>query len=130
MRKVLIAIVFTVVVGAIAAGFFLLGTPSEERTRRLDERRLSDLRRLQLATDLYWTRNGRLPLTLDDLAKEAGTGIYSRDPTSGQPYEYRVKDADTYELCVVFEREQPSGGFWSHGAGRRCFEITSQKIRP
>jgi type II secretory pathway pseudopilin PulG len=79
MRKVLIAIVFAVVVGAIAGGFFLLGTPSEERTRRLDERRLSDLRRLQLATDLYWTRNGRLPLTLDDLAKEAGTGIYSRE---------------------------------------------------
>lgn len=130
MRKVLVGIVFVVVVGALAGGFYLLGTPAEERTRRLDERRTLDLQRLQLAADLYWTRNGRLPSTLEELAREAGTNIYNRDPVSGQPYEYSVKGAETYELCAVFQGQGQSGGFWSHGPGRRCFEITSRKIRP
>lgn len=130
MRKVLVGIVFAVVIGTVAGAFYLLGTPAEERTRRLDDRRVSDLQRLQLAIDLYWTRNGRLPSTLEELAKEAGTNIYGRDPVSGQPYEYRANDADTYELCAAFEREEQTGGFWSHGPGRRCFEMTSRKIRP
>lgn len=130
MRKVLVGFVLAVVIGAVAAGFYLLGTPAEERTRRLDDRRVSDLQRLQLAIDLYWTRNGRLPSTLEELAKEAGTNIYGRDPVSGQPYEYRAKDADTYELCALFEREEQTAGFWSHGPGRRCFEMTSRRIRP
>lgn len=130
MRKVLVGIVFAVVIAAVAAGFYLLGTPAEERTRRLDDRRVSDLQRLQLAVDVYWTRNGRLPSAFEELAKEGGSNIYDRDPVSGQPYGYNVKDADTYELCAAFEREEQSGGFWSHGPGYRCFEITSRTIRP
>jgi len=95
MRRVLVIIVVLVVLGALGGGFYLIGPPSEGRARRLDERREMDLQRLQLATNLYWTRNNRLPATLDELAAEAGTNMYSRDPQSGQPYTYALKGGDT-----------------------------------
>jgi hypothetical protein len=131
MRKVTIVIAVLVVLGALGGGFYLIGPPAEERARRLDSRRESDLQRLRLAADLYWTRNRRLPATLDELAKEAGTNAFSRDPESGASYEYGVKGAETYELCATFTRESEArGDFWSHGAGRHCFEIHAKEIRP
>lgn len=131
MRKALAALVFAIVGAALAGGFYLIGPPAEARARRLDGRRETDLQRLRLAADLYWTRNSRLPASLDELAKEAGTNIYSRDPANGESYEYSVKTPDTYELCAVFARDSEMGGnFWSHGAGRRCFAITAKVIKP
>ena len=131
MRKTVALLVFAIVGAALGGGFYLIGPPAEARARRLDGRRETDLQRLRLATDLYWTRNGRLPASLEDLAKEAGTNIYSRDPEHGGPYEYAVKAADSYELCAVFARDsEPRGDFWSHGEGRRCFQVTARAIRP
>lgn len=120
-----------VVLGALAGGFYLIGPPAEERARRLDARRETDLQRLRLAIDLYWTRNGRLPATLEELHKEAGTAIYARDPQSEREYPYAVKSGDSYELCAEFARESEFGGdFWSHGAGRQCYQLTSKRIVP
>jgi hypothetical protein len=131
MKKVVVVVAVLLVLGALGGGFYLIGPPAEERTRRFDERRRMDLQRLQLATDLYWTRNNRLPATLDELAAEAGTNIYSRDPQTGQPYSYAVKGGDTYELCAEFAREsQGRGDFWAHGIGRRCFTVTPRRITP
>src|SRR5918992_1149188 len=99
MRKTVIVIVVLVVLGALGGGFYLVGPPAEQRARTLDARREADLRRLRLAADLYWTRNKRLPSSLDELATEAGTDIYARDPETGLPYPYVVRDPQAYELC-------------------------------
>jgi len=131
MRRTVALLVCVIVGAALAGGFYLIGPPAEERARRFDARREMDLQRLRLATDLYWTRNARLPASLEELAQEAGTTIYSRDPETGDPYGYAVKTADTYELCGVFVRDSEGrDDFWSHGAGRRCFEVTAKAIRP
>ena len=131
MRKVVIVIAVLLVLGALGGGFYLVGPPAEERIRRLDSRRQTDLQRLRLAADLYWTRNRRLPATLDELHKEAGTDIYSRDPETGRPYEYAVKGSDTYEVCAEFARESELRvEFWSQGAGRQCYTMTAKEVRP
>jgi hypothetical protein len=131
MRNVIVVIVVLVVLGALGGGFYLIGPPAEERVRRLDMRRETDLQRLRLAADLYWTRNRRLPATLDELHKDAGTNIYARDPESNQPYGYTVKGNDVYELCADFARQSElSGGFWSHPAGRHCYSITAKAVGP
>jgi hypothetical protein len=99
--------------------------------RRFDARRQADLQRLRLAADLYWTRNQRLPASLDELHQEAGTNIYARDPQSGAAYGYAVKGGDAYELCAEFARaSEPGGDFWSHGEGRQCFQITAKRVTP
>jgi hypothetical protein len=131
VKKVIITIAVLLVLGALGGGFYLIGPPAEERARKLDARREMDLQRLRLAADLYWTRNKRLPASLDALATEAGTNIFGRDPQSGTPYTYVVKSVDTYELCAQFAREsERRDDFWSHGAGRQCYAITAKEIRP
>ena len=129
-----------VVVVAVVGGLVLLGPPSEERTRRLDERRTEDLRGITRAVDLYWTRHGRLPASIKDLSGESGLKVSARDPGTAQTYELRVLDAATYELCASFERTSIEPGnsaartpdvsedFWSHGVGRRCFRLDAQEV--
>lgn len=123
-----------VAIVAIAVGLFLLGSPTEERARRLDERRVDDLAALARAVDLYWSRNGRLPSSLEELRSEPGGNVSSTDPSTNAQYEYRPLEAGTYELCAHFERDSPppgraiSEGFWSHGSGRHCFRREARKI--
>ena len=131
MRRIVLVIAVLVVLGALGAGFYLIGPPAGERARRLDARREADLQRLRLAIDLYWTRNGRLPAALDELHAEAGTSIYARDPQSGEAYAYGVKNGVRYELCAAFSgASEGRADFWSHGAGRQCFEIAATRIAP
>ena len=139
---VLIGLAIGAVVVAVVAGLMVLPPPSEERTRRLDERRVEDLRGIARAMDLHWTRHGRLPAAVGDLAREPGVRVSTRDPGTGQDYELRLLDEPTYELCAIFERAtadsgDPAGGaedvsedFWSHGAGRRCFRLDAQEVPP
>jgi hypothetical protein len=131
MRKAVIVIVMLVVLGALGAGFYLIGPPAEQRARTFDARREMDLQRLRLAADLYWTRNKRLASSLDELATEAGTNIYARDPQTGAPYAYVVNGPDAYELCAEFARASDQrGDFWSHGAAKQCYSIRAREIRP
>jgi hypothetical protein len=131
MRKLVVIAGILVTAGALGWGFYLVGPPAEQRARTLDARREMDLQRLRLAADLFWTRNNRLPASLEELATEAGTGIYARDPQTGASYTYAVNGADTYELCAEFARaSEQSGDFWSHGAGRQCYSITAKEMRP
>ena len=67
IRRAFPYVVGTAVVAAIAAGLVLIGSPSAERMRRLDEIRVSDLMQLSRAVDFYWKREGALPPSLDTL---------------------------------------------------------------
>ena len=82
-----------------------LDSPAQERLRRLDERRVDDLRSISAELDFYWTREGTLPSSLEDLAKEPGVFVELYDPQTDQPYEYWVLDSNTYELCAEFARD-------------------------
>ena len=128
-------IVAVVVTAAIGVGIYLLGSPAEERERRLDERRVEDLSGIASAVDLYWTRETRFPSSLEALRTETGTGVAIVDPATGAAYEFRPLDGAQYELCAVFEGESRDSdrfidaGFWSHRAGRQCFQRSARAIR-
>jgi hypothetical protein len=122
------------VVIAVISGLRLHGPPAEEHLRRLDSRRVSDLRAIARAVDLHWTRIGSLPSSLEDLPPELRTTLSLSDPETRQPYEYRVLGSESYELCARFARGSPMiresnrDDFWLHGAGRHCFEISVKRI--
>jgi hypothetical protein len=122
------------IVVVVAAGLFVAGAPSEERARRLDERRLQELRDISYAANLYLDRHKRLPVSLPELAAEGGSSIRLQDP-EGRPYEYRVTGEKTYELCATFQRDSSeqsprmAGDFWSHGLGRQCFQLERKESR-
>lgn len=126
---------------AVGAGLWINGSPAEQRDRRLDERRVADLRGLEVAVGKFHGREGRLPGSLEDLAARLASDAPERlaDPVDGQPYEYRPLDARRFELCARFAHPgtgefygQVPGGFrpWRHDAGRQCFvrELTAPAV--
>ncbi len=135
-RAGVLGVILTVVVlAAVTAAIYLMGSPTQERARRTDQRRVADLTSVALAVDLHWSRNAALPQSLQDLAKMPGGMIRINDPDTGESYEYRALEDGNYELCARFATDtgEASGtvgpGSWSHGSGRQCFRRAAQKIR-
>jgi hypothetical protein len=53
----------------------------------------------------------------------------AHDPVTGAPYEYAARGPEQYTLCAVFAGgSADEADFWSHGAGRQCFEMVANKI--
>ena len=112
---------------AVAAAIYVTGSPMQQRRERIDERRVEALMTLAREAHAHArARNGRLPASLDALERP-GLRLERRDPVTGTPYEYRVLDAKTFELCATFESDtaqrSPRGveSQWAHGVGRQCF---------
>ena len=130
-RHVLAGIAFALVSAAIVAGLVVVGSPSNERARRFDERRVGALRSLSSEVDGYWMARGRLPASLAELANNPRHGVETKDPETNEEYSYRVLSEKKYELCANFERESDEdvfSPFWKHGAGRQCFEIEAAAL--
>lgn len=127
-RALLVAATLAIVV-SIASGIAIIGSPGTGRAERLDATRVRDLQGLMNATDFYWARNGRLPQTLSELDRDPRSAVSTTDPVTGSPYEYRILDDDSYELCATFDRPSdgallgPDSPFWRHGSGRQCFPL-------
>ena len=127
-----------IILGAVVLGFALAGSPFTARLRRMDERRLADLKLIRETIQEMTTRRDYnfstwvptrpLPTSLDEVAEYRKTRQYGRaltvvDPTSGAQYSYRVTGDTKYELCAEFdlERDLRRELFWNHPAGKHCF---------
>jgi hypothetical protein len=75
VRSVVAISLAVVVLAVIIVGVTLLDSPAQERLRRLDERRVDDLRDLSYELDFYWTREGTLPPSLEELSSEPGVFV-------------------------------------------------------
>jgi len=134
-RQAFVALVVATVVVSVIGGLLLLGSPRKERERRLDERRVAEMRAIANAVDWYWTRHGRLPDSFADLSREQAIQVNPLDPETQQPYDYRVLGVNSYELCATFARNAaeedhvPQGGFWAHGSGSQCFRLEPKAVK-
>ena len=131
-----------VVLASIVGGFFVIGSPSVQRDRRFDERRVNDLQIIQNEVVNYWTQKGRLPTALADLKNSISGFVPPTDPQTGSDYSYRVNGSLKFELCAIFKTDgkdyyqnqalpksvRPYDGpyqqNWDHSSGRVCFERT------
>jgi hypothetical protein len=125
-------------------GVYLVGNPSTQRGRHLDNRRVEDLRMIQnemrtytLGDTFYDGRNAPTQLEKPlpaDLRTLAANARYQRltlsDPETGAAYEYRIVDPTHYELCATFEteRRQRYDIAWDHPAGRHCFRFDALEL--
>jgi len=137
---------------AIASGFFIVGSPAQQRLIRFDDQRVSDLQNLQSQIINHWTQKQILPATLDELTDSISGFVPPLDPSTNQPYSYQVVTPLSFNLCATFalpsldkkfgkqtgatsnyptpvaiQNNGYFGGFdlnWSHDAGRKCFERT------
>ena len=85
VRTLLGGAVLVAVAAAVIGGFLVTGSPKEARAQRLDERRVSDLRRLQGGVNLYWTRAKKMPQSLDAAMDLLAWAERPVDPVSAKP---------------------------------------------
>lgn len=120
---------------AVGAGVYVMGSPSENRARRLDEQRVDDLREWARAIDSFWTANKQLPSSLAEIKRQqAWSYLAESDAATGQPYEYHATGTSTYQLCATFDRASRVEGerrdpIWEHDAGRACFALEARTPR-
>lgn len=118
---------------AVAAGFFVIGSPQKERLRRFDERRVQDLQMIQSEIINYWQNKNQLPLSLENLRDDIRGFAIPTDPQTKSSYTYQIKNQTSliFELCAIFallnETDRSYGENWQHDAGPTCFE---RKIDP
>lgn len=122
-------VVSLLVAGAVVRGLFMIGPIDEQRNRKFDERRLSDLRQIVSSVEFYDRTHHKLPESLDVLAELPGSRVPLLDPESGKPYGYRRLSPDSYELCATFagESDESTALRWSHKAGRACFRLSVRR---
>lgn len=134
-----------IIVGWIVAGFFIVGTPAEQRQIRFDEQRVNNLQSIQYQVVDYWNQKGVIPSDLDDLSSSIGGFVAPTDPLTQEAYEYQVNGPLEFTLCATFAKDSkdsdfaqrepriafdpfgaPTKGFdsWEHGEGRVCFDRT------
>lgn len=130
------------VVAAIVASFFIVGSPATARLMQFDQQKVSDLQGIQSQVVNYWQRKQMMPVSLSDLNDTISGYKVPVDPQSGDSYEYIVKDATnlSFELCATFSKPSQSNATkalypigpgidqnWDHATGRVCFERTIDK---
>lgn len=131
-QKLFAIIVSVVVLASIIGGFFIVGSPGQQRKVRMDETRVQQLNNIHYELINHWQRTRTLPETLAVL--QNNTGVYTlSDPETGEPYEYKRVSDTSYEICATFATESrgnerglirdpySAGQNWTHEAGRTCF---------
>jgi len=139
--RILAIVSGVLVLGSVVLGFFIVGTPSEQRNRRFDDQRLNDLQVMQSQVVDYWTKKNALPTKLADLQDNISGFMVPTDPNTQIAYEYNIISPLSFNLCANFagsnltdslvNREptyySPYDNYqqnWSHDKGRVCFERT------
>ena len=124
--KILAWVLSFVVFCSIILGFFIIGSPAEQRDRRFDEERASDLQVLQSQIINYWIQKEALPAELDNLKDSISGFAPPEDPATDLPYEYYVTGDLSFELCATFKTSsyESSRKSWEYEAERTCFERT------
>ncbi len=134
----------SVIVAAIIASMFVVGSPAKQRDARIDQNRVSDLQMIQSSLIDYWRDKEALPENLAALEDDIIGYRNPADPESGEAYEYMLTGELTFQLCATFTTESDGTGqdvyavpmmydfgymggdfdVWSHGEGRVCFDRT------
>ena len=139
--KYFIYTIIAIVAASVVAGFFIVGSPKEERMRKFDDGKVSDLQVIQGQIIYYWQNKGKLPVKLEDTKDSIGGFNPPKDRETGSNYGYEVKSELKFKLCANFnlpslesrtpfiERPTyptqyipPGNSNWAHGAGYVCFE--------
>jgi len=127
------------VIMSIVIGFVVMGSPQNQRMKRIDRERVSDLSNIQRHIVNYWQTKEILPETLNDLEDEISGFRSPVDPETEEPYKYKVVSSLVFEICATFDLASEEDDIdpykseyfingtpqiWEHEAGETCFEKT------
>ena len=144
-RKLWRVSAFIIVIGTIITGFVVLGSPRSQQLIRYDERKVSDLERIETQINSYYYTTKKLPENLAAVQSSStyDSVVYYNDQQTMVPYEYIKKGDTTYSLCAVFNTNaqdksmnlsniysdsQTNRSTWtSYTKGHYCFTRTVQE---
>lgn len=148
LRSIEIATI-ALVLFALVGSFFIMGSPKQQRERRIDEQRISMLQNIDMLIQEDFSTNKKvLPVSIDALFEGVNPMIRrDSDPVTGEKYVYEITGTTTYKLCATFsqmsyewemaQRNKESqalipyyGAYnWSHDAGYFCFDREIEAYR-
>ena len=122
---------------SLGLGFLKTGSPSDQRVRAEDRRRLQDLYQIAARVHDHWQgqpiiAERQLPPTLDVLTTGGRASLITADPFTKVPYTYTPGTAPKYKLCATFATEtelipnQPRPA-WAHAEGYQCLDLDAAK---
>jgi hypothetical protein len=135
--RVLSIIASVAMIGAVLAGFYVMGSPTQQRKRHLDNQRVLALSMMSNSIHLYWSQHGALPSERSAISIDPR---WQNDPITDKPYAYSRMGEDSYSLCANFEVASdgedtdeplphmyvPTGDRWKHPAGAHCFRFLAE----
>jgi hypothetical protein len=117
------------------SGLFMVESPWEAKARRVDNKIVDNLNRIEYRINNFYKENDRLPENLKELP-EKDKYVYMDehhliDPRTQDIYEYNVLSDKEYELCADFKtsnkndesRPRTINRTWEHDSGRECFNL-------
>jgi len=143
--KYFIYFIITVVAASVVAGFFIVGSPQQQRLRRFDERRVQDLQLIQSQIVNFWQTKQRLPQNLGDLHDDISGFNAPADPQTSDAYTYEITGNLSFRLCSIFnfgntlgtDENVPRAMYaepyakplgvpdnWDHPEGPHCYDRT------
>lgn len=108
------------IIASIIWSFSIIGSPSEQRAWRMDERRIQDLQSLQWQIISFWQQKESLPTDIKELSNPLSGFTIPVDPefANGLVYEYEIIKDTTFSLCATFSADMPQGWQeYSNGGG-------------
>lgn len=133
------------VLASIVAGFFIIGSPADQRLYRFDEQKVTDLQSVQWQLVNFWQQKGTLPESIVELEDPLSGFTVPKDPQTGGEYRYERTSQSSFKLCATFNKESVPGqygvsrptsepeflkggdtlsGPFTHGVGEVCFDRT------
>lgn len=142
-RKYFVIPVSAAVLIAVVTGFFIIGSPTTERLKRIDQQKISDLQNIQSQIIIYWQGKQKLPDNLSALEDSISGFKIPTDTQNKKQYEYAKKGDTFFELCADFNLSgadtdtyggpasmyAPPKGVenWQHEKGKACFDRVIDK---
>lgn len=138
-RNIWRAAALLVILASIVAGFMVIGSPAEQRSRRYDSQRVADLQSIQWQIVNFWQRKEALPASLAEIEDPISGFMIPTDPKTGEQYSYKLvgQSARAFELCATFDSASKGslssshsltypvgkpGENWEHTEGVQCFD--------
>jgi len=120
---------------AIVVGLAVAGTPSSQRRKEADRKRIADLQQIARGISLWRRSSTQLtPASLEDPVLARFINGHTTDPESGAGYEFHPEPDGRYQVCAVFseasETDTVFDEFWRHGSGRTCFTLRADAMVP
>jgi hypothetical protein len=122
-------------IGALVYGFLNGGSPWEARSKKFDQTRVANIKDIKYAIESYYMKNKSLPQDLSEIKESLYGQKNITDPETDVPYEYKIVDNYSYQLCASFSSDPPAKNSYNYltinstdlgeyKKGHHCFDIT------